>query len=53
VEHGLLLVAEDCCGWHSEHEGFDTLSWWDMYPDGLSPSLRVCFLKKTTIVRIK
>jgi len=46
VEHGFLLVVEDCRGWHPKHEGFDTLSWSDTYPDALSQSLRVCSLRK-------
>lgn len=48
LEDGFLLVVEDCGGWHSRHEGFDTLSWSNRYPDALSQSLRACFLKKAT-----
>ena len=48
VEHGLLLVTEYCRGRHPDHEGFNTFSWSDLYPNALSPSLRVYSLEKAT-----
>jgi len=48
VEHGFLLVTEYCRGRHPDHEGFNTFSWSDMYPNALSPSLRVYSLEKPT-----
>jgi len=46
VEHRLLLVAEDCRGGNADHEGLDALSRAHVYPDALSPSLRVSILEK-------
>lgn len=48
MEHGLLLVAEDRSRSHPDHEGFNTSSLSDMYPNALSPSLRVCSIEKET-----
>ena len=48
MEHSLLLVTKDGCQGHTDHERLDSFSWANMYPDILSPSLRIDLLHEAT-----